>query len=450
MPPLPSSASSVYEPKTRGFGHCIEPSWSRDPSPDLAAVLLRAAMETTDAGLATRLRERGLEAASAVPPRARAHPTKTHARIRALPFLIGGLDEALEGLTPDSASLTPEALEPRLHLKGPLAETHDEDTAIGLVASVAAPILDAARFAGDAAATAAGLRLVDRMKRFDGGVPRGAQTWEVPLHTPDILASARAVDAFVSAYELTGDPEHLKRARYWAATGLPFVYTWSSKERPIQRFATTPVFGATNYVAPNWIGLPVQWCGLCYAESLDRFIRYASDDDRRLFGELADGIVACAGRMLVPDGPAKGCLPDSFTLTTQTRNGPMINPGSALAQSFPRMSSSRIPLLDTLATPRGRLIHAPGALSLVSESESSLVFRFTPPTPKTPPPTPQLWRLAVIRPGPVASVTVDGAPLPPADSTSIDAAPGFLPRPDPRRLLLTLPSGGEVSVALKP
>ncbi len=44
-------------------------------------------------------------------------------------------------------------------------------------------LLDYARLTGDPRALAAGLRTLDYMKRFC--VPRGAQVWEVPLHTPD-------------------------------------------------------------------------------------------------------------------------------------------------------------------------------------------------------------------------------------------------------------------------
>ena len=52
-------------------------------------------------------------------------------------------------------------------------------------------LLDYARLTGDAAGPGRGARALDYMAAFR--VPRGAQTWEVPLHTPDQLASAYAV-----------------------------------------------------------------------------------------------------------------------------------------------------------------------------------------------------------------------------------------------------------------
>ena len=97
---------------------------------------------------------------------------------------------------------------------------------------------------------AAGLKTLEFMQRFR--TPRGAQTWEAPLHTPDILASGHPVWAYVRAYQLTGDRGWLAEARRWAISGLPFVYQWSN--RPIMVYATTPVYGATIWQGPNWIG----------------------------------------------------------------------------------------------------------------------------------------------------------------------------------------------------
>jgi hypothetical protein len=141
---------------------------------------------------------------------------------------------------------------------------HFENTASGVCARPAYILLEHAYFTGNQESLAAGLKALQYIQRFR--TPRGAQTWEVPLHTPDILASAHLVWAYVRAYELTGDAEHLEHARRWAVTGLPFVYQWSNQ--PIMAYATIAVYGATNWRAPNWIGLPVQWCGTVYAYAL--------------------------------------------------------------------------------------------------------------------------------------------------------------------------------------
>jgi len=105
-------------------------------------------------------------------------------------------------------------------------------------------------------------------------VPRGAQTWECPLHTPDVLASAYSRAGLHVGYELTGEPALLAQARYWAWTGLPFIYLRDPAGQGIGRYLTPPVYGATSWVAPVWMGLPVQWCGLVYADALFRLVRH--------------------------------------------------------------------------------------------------------------------------------------------------------------------------------
>ena len=129
---------------------------------------------------------------------------------------------------------------------------------------------------------------------------------------------------------MTGKAEYLHQARRWALSGVPFVYLWG--DRPIMTYATTPVFGATNWTAPNWMGLPVQWCGLVYADSL---LLLAPHDRTLDWKHLAQGILISGEQQQCPDGPTAGCLPDSFVLADQRRNGPMINPG---AQTSLRLS----------------------------------------------------------------------------------------------------------------
>jgi hypothetical protein len=157
------------------------------------------------------------------------------------------------------------------------------------------------------------------MKRFD--VPRGAQVWEIPLHTPDQLASAYAVWAYVRGYELTGRDDYLAQARRWALSGIPFVYLWGC--HPVMLYGTPPVYGATNWEAPVWIGLPVQWVGGVYAYALTMLAPYDTSLD---WNHLAEGILIAAQQMQYPDGSKAGLLPDSFALHSQERRPWDINP----------------------------------------------------------------------------------------------------------------------------
>ncbi len=180
-------------------------------------------------------------------------------------------------------------------------------------------MLEFAWCTGDKEALAAGLRTLDYMQRFR--TPRGAQVWECALHTPDQLASAYLVWAYARGFELTGNEQYRIEARKWALSGLPFTYQWSCDE--IMAYATPPVYGATNWQAPNWMGLPVQWVGGVYAYALTRLAPY---DDTVDWNHVARGILHGAQQQQYPDGPHAGLLPDSFNLRHQRRQPADINP----------------------------------------------------------------------------------------------------------------------------
>ena len=154
-------------------------------------------------------------------------------------------------------------------------------------------------------------------------VPRGAQTWEVPLHTPDILAAGHAVRAFATAYRLTQNPAYLDQARYWARAGWPFVYFWADPEIETMPFATIPVLGATHYTYP-WFGRPVQWNGLVYAHAL--FELSAVDPQPALWRRLAEGITRSAMFMQRTEGEYKGTYPDAWNLLVNAPQPVYINP----------------------------------------------------------------------------------------------------------------------------
>jgi hypothetical protein len=83
------------------------------------------------------------------------------------------------------------------------------------------------------------------------------------------------------------------------------------------------VYGATNWIAPNWMGLPVQWVGGVYAYALALLAPHESTLD---WAHLARGILISAQQQQYPDGPYVGLLPDSFNLPGQRRQPADINP----------------------------------------------------------------------------------------------------------------------------
>jgi hypothetical protein len=259
MPPLPTPPRSRQEERNlclatlsgpplrtaQGWGHCAEASWTRQPYADQASTLWRLTGQAPD-----------------LP---RLAPGGAHIVNDSIYFLTGRAEEWLKMKAAGAAAIIAEQKpDGSFRYDGKYRRGHFEDTASGYCAARAVQLLEHARLTGNTPSLQAGVKALEFMKHFRD--PRGAQTWECPLHTPDILASAWLVQAYARGYELTGQADYLARARQWAITGLPFVYQWSSE--PTMAYATIAVFGATGWRAPNWMGLPVQWCGYDYAYAL--------------------------------------------------------------------------------------------------------------------------------------------------------------------------------------
>lgn len=222
-----------------------------------------------------------------------------------------------------------------------LAETHDSNSTNGYTALTIANCIELALFTGDRDSLDIALGHLDAMQADGLRVPRGAQPWEIPLHTPDILASAHMVRAFAMGYVATGDRTYLSAAQECAWTGVPFVYLRQPVDGSIGVYSTIPVFGATHYVAPVWIGMPVQWCGLVYAHSLYQLNALAPDP---IWKKLADGITLAGMQHTWPLTPEPderaGLLPDYVELIPQLRDGPAINPGT-LQINVPQLFNSQ-------------------------------------------------------------------------------------------------------------
>ncbi len=253
-----------------------------------------------------------------------------------------------------------------------LAATNPHPYSNGLQAETTLTMLRDASYCGEPDLIHAALKRLKLLNQYYGSVPRGAQTWEVPLHTPDILASAELCHCYVLGYHLTGSKKLLQQAEYWAWTGLPFVYLRSPVDKPVGAYATIAVYGATHWRAPSWIGLPVQWCGMVYAHALRLLYRC---DHNPIWKQLADGITLSGLQQTWPaNSKLAGLLPDSYLLGVQHRNYPAINPGTVFS-GVPGLYHL-IPLYRMKVCRRaGLILHAAGRIQVLHDDSRHLLFR---------------------------------------------------------------------------
>ena len=326
-----------------GFRHAYPGEFPFQSAPDavLALSWISSVMPKRDPGLAKRASDVSDRAAKML--NAGASGGIGHVRTMGPALVYGDVNAYLDGARKNGQSavgqITNNGRVPYRKGKVDFARTSRESHANGITGNVLQVALTAASETGDAGLIKAAISMLKKANAaYSNTVPRGAQTWEIPLHTPDILASAHMLRANVLGYELTGDREFFDEARYWAWSGVPFVYL----DRPtdtgrVGMYATIAVLGASNWVAPNWIGLPVQWCGLVYADAL--LDLWFHDRDPR-WKQLADGIVSSGYQQSWPvvSGAVisktarerQGLLPDSFVLESQMRADPAITPATLL------------------------------------------------------------------------------------------------------------------------
>ncbi len=252
------------------------------------------------------------------------------------------------------------------------SRNHTSKEVNGLAAERVVTALNAALFSGDRDLIEQALRRVRWLDRWDHSVPRGAQYWEIPIHTPDLLAVAYLTKAYALSYSIDNDPSLLLRAKQWALRGLPFIYLSTPTENGIGPYASIAVYGATKWISPVWIGLPVQWCGLVYADAL--YELNESDPSGR-WKAIADGIVLSAMQQTYPAGHERaGMLPDSFDLNAQIRNPFDINPGTLQPLALPLIE--RTLAKERLILKASRVIcYVPGNVDVTEDNERKVVLR---------------------------------------------------------------------------
>ncbi len=360
------------------FRHAYWPGFNLQPASDAPVWLRWLAERTTDATLRTRLLMTANAAIQQVPGVHHYNDYQIAHVTYPLPSLI--YNQALTNTF--TAQANAQALLSRFQPDGTVlyqpspggvdyGRTHYAPDANGLTATYLQSLLENVVFAGDSRLIETALTYLRTMNKFRNTVPRGAQTWEVPLHTPDILASAKLLRCYTLGYELTGNLDFLEQARYWAWTGVPFVYLTPPAEGAVGTYATIPVFGATTWTG-SWFGVPVQWCGLVYADALNRFHRH---DPSGPWRQIADGIAASGIQQSFPlsDSERLGLLPDFFLLRAQVSAGPAINPGTLQPVAL-RFYDQTAPFEFYSFREHGLRLFAPGALSEISEHAGGVSF----------------------------------------------------------------------------
>ncbi len=289
-----------------------------EPAPGIAAAALWDALHG-GANL-----DRARADAEAIAPAARADRNGAHVLRWELPFLVGGLPEAMSAVDREVANLrAAQNADGGWGFgakRGPTARLGRlSDRLSGTGSHAAWMILRHARITGDPESLAAGRRALGFLRRCH--LPRGASVWECPIYEPDILAAGWLLAACNEGYDATGDRDFLDEAVYWAQTAVPFVYLWNRSDRPAMRGASIATFGTTFWLH-SWIGRPVQWEGLLVAWHLRHLarnleqsgrgkigeLRFGSDDWRR----LVDLVVASGRHQQRTDGDFAGTYPDSI------------------------------------------------------------------------------------------------------------------------------------------
>jgi len=360
------------------FRHAVwGSSFGAGPAADAAMYIDWLANYAKDESLCDRLKELKDKALGRIPSAQPFSSGVSHARLPTAPFVFGRVDEFVRQTRNHALHLLNGFDEKGVKLYRPgktdYSRTHFAKHANGYAGRDMVTILEAAALSADKELISKALELLDRQTAlYADTVPRGAQTWEVPLHTPDILASAHMVRAYTLGYMISGKQEYLEQARYWAWTGVPFIYLYPPTPQAVGLYATIPVLGATNWRAPVWIGRPVQWCGLVYCSALHLLSEF---DPKGPWEKVAKGITIAGLQMSWPvtDKSRQGLLPDLWDLEAQLGAGPAINPGTVQAHVPEVYGQGKMYDMKKLDN-RGWFIHAPCLIGNIREDDKAVTF----------------------------------------------------------------------------
>ena len=429
--------------------HAAHPGFKLQQASDAPALMLwlAAALErrpNPDVSLIKRLRETAGAMFAAVNPKEIGRACVSHIQRPSSPLLAGDINAWLDAraarLRSGARNLAGGFREWKTYPGAPYdyGKTLGAADCNGYTAMTLEELLIDATWSGDEAAVGSALAVLDKaLARYEGTVPRGAQPWEMPLHTPDIVAAGLMVRSCALGYLLRPDAKYLRAARYWAYTGLSMVhlvpppFTYSDGVVPFGCYATCGVMGSSNWNHANWMGRPVQWCGLVYSAALYDYLRLCKPGEAAYWRTIADGIVASAVRQSHPasDSNRQGLLPDSVFLDGQTRNPPAINPGD-VQENLSEMLNSPYYALRAFPGEAPVLLHMAGDAAELTQKRNVFSCKV------------DAWpagesRLVLTRIGAVESVSLNGKSL------------GFSYEAGRRVAVVTLPGKAKGRVVVK-
>jgi hypothetical protein len=332
---------TLYDPKVPGI-KLWEPSPAY-PAPGACAILWRLSLDSKDPARKKMIRDRvGLLVNKALEregakgltdwldgrdiPFDKKFPASCGVRSHLLPFYIGHVED---GLAAWKKRVYEELLDKQRpdgswEYLGDMREMirQGDDIVDGTMTELTGGVLMYARITGDQRALDAGLKAVKYMERFV--VPRGMNTWEVPKHAPDVQAAGLHVWCCLEAYQITGEKKYLDQAKYWAKTGVPFVYFWKAPDRPVMKFSTIACLGTSWMDGIPWIGQPVQWCGLPYGYWILKLSEY---DQSLPWRAIAEGIMDSGiEQMLMIADKRKGLYADALKIAGEGKQGGVAGP----------------------------------------------------------------------------------------------------------------------------
>ena len=317
----------------------------------------------------------------------------------------------------------------------------DKAAELGTCAASAKYLMRCARITGNKEALDAGLKALRFMERFR--VPRAAQVWEVPVHVPDILAASYAADGDMDAYRLTGDKHWLDEARRQARAGLPFLYFWNDDRFDFMRYASIPVFGATWFKG-NWMGRPVQWCGLDHAYAM---LCLSELDPGFPWRKVGEGVTISGMYQQSTDEKDIGMWPDSVSAIDAKKSGWIFSPNRITQNVYWTRGRDFEPYTTFVAT-EGGIVHvsSPARMTVTSEPKDAdrtleLASEFAPPDPY------YILIMPVARPERVA---LDGKDLPVAPELEKSGKSAMRYTPASGMLVVKVVKPGRVVVSVGP